>query len=149
MYPTKKKLLQKAIEIYESRIEELRRDQDDLLKGFDGSAGTMDLDDQSHMDEASANVERDNQQIAHARQEISIINRVFDNPNQHKVDFGALVETDKLNFLIAVDFSRIKIDDKQYLGISIDAPIYKEMVNKKKNETFTFKDTTYKILGIH
>jgi len=148
MYPTKKKLLQKAIEMYETRIEELKRDQDDLLHSIDGSAGTLDLDDQSHMDEASANVERENQQIAHAQKEISILNRVFDDPNQHEVDFGALVETDKLNFLIAVDFSRIKVDDKQYLGITVDAPIYKEMVGKKHNETFTFKNTTYKILNI-
>jgi len=149
MRAVKKALLRKAISHFESRIQELKKDQEELLQSLDGDGETIDLDDQSRMDEASASVERENQQISYAQKEIIILNRVFDEPKKNQVDFGAIVETDQLNFLIAANFSKLTVEDKTYLGISVEAPIYKVMIGKKEGESFSFKDRTYHIQHIY
>lgn len=65
-----------------------------------------------------------------------------------KVEQGAVVKTNLLNFYISIPLDKIEIDGTNYVGISVKAPIYSVMKDKKKGDTFSFNGTEYKILDL-
>lgn len=65
-----------------------------------------------------------------------------------KVEPGAVVKTNLLNFYISIPIDKIEIDGATFVGISVKAPIYAMMLDKKKGDTFTFNDSEYKIIDL-
>ncbi len=66
-----------------------------------------------------------------------------------KVEPGAIVVTNQLNFYISIPMEKIEIDGETFIGISVKAPIYAAMQDKKKGDTFSFNETKYTILDLH
>lgn len=65
-----------------------------------------------------------------------------------KVTVGAIVVTDTQSYFIAVSIGSLKIDNKNFFVISPQSPLYLAMAGHKKNESFTFRDKTHKILDV-
>ena len=66
-----------------------------------------------------------------------------------KVESGAVVMTNHLNFFISIPIDKIEIEGVSFVGISTKAPIYSEMQGKKKGDTFKFNNMEYSILELY
>ena len=64
------------------------------------------------------------------------------------VELGALVETDVINSQIGDTSQNIHIGDKTVIGLPEEAPIYPELKKQSAGDTFSFRDTDYKILAM-
>lgn len=61
---------------------------------------------------------------------------------------GSLVLTDSLNFYIGISATMFNYENKTYIGLDVDAPIYSELNEAKAGDEITFKDQKYKILEV-
>lgn len=145
MQEMKAELIQQALSTLQELLDEIRREQKDLLTSISVQQDSVDLQEQSLHDEAAGHVERDNQQAIHIEKEIGVLESISTRKKLDKVEFGALVKTDSLHFFISVPKSDLTYQGKKIVGISTQAPIYQVMRGKTKGEQFTFNDTTYKI----
>ncbi|MDP3461438.1 MAG: hypothetical protein Q8S18_01480 [Bacteroidales bacterium] len=65
-----------------------------------------------------------------------------------KVDFGALVETDRMLFFISIGIGLIDFEGKKVAVISTQVPIYKVMHALKSDDKFSFAGNTHTIISI-
>jgi transcription elongation GreA/GreB family factor len=61
------------------------------------------------------------------------------------VQYGAVIHTDKRNFLIAASVEEFEVDGRSYLGVTAMAPLIHAMLGRKAGEEVTFNGITYKI----
>src|SRR5690554_974983 len=64
------------------------------------------------------------------------------------VRFGSLVETNKVTMLIGAAHENMDVDGMSVTGISIAAPIYKQMENLKEGDNFEVNGNKYTIIHI-
>lgn len=72
----------------------------------------------------------------------------LDEGPKSKVEPGALVLTDSLNFYIGISASLFEFDGKSYIGLETAAPIYSEIKDAQVGDEVIFKGKKYKILEI-
>jgi hypothetical protein len=65
-----------------------------------------------------------------------------------KVETGAIIETNSLNFFIGYPTIPFDMNGKRYVGISAGSPIYTLMVGKRTGDSFQYAGTSYKITNI-
>ena len=58
-----------------------------------------------------------------------------------------LIITDKGAFLISIPFGKLMVGGTEVFCISNSAPITKQLVNTKKNDSFFYNDMKYNIIG--
>ena len=58
-----------------------------------------------------------------------------------------LIITDKGAFLISIPFGKLMVSGTEVFCISNSAPITKQLVNTKKNDSFFYNDMKYNIIG--
>ncbi|MBO4582392.1 MAG: hypothetical protein J5701_08955 [Bacteroidales bacterium] len=68
--------------------------------------------------------------------------------SKQKVEYGAIVITDKQRFFIAVGMGKVECAGKDYFVISAAAPIFAVMQGKQENEEFIFNKIKHKITTI-
>tara|TARA_Y100000589_G_scaffold129060_1_gene122825 strand:- start:3719 stop:4171 length:453 start_codon:yes stop_codon:yes gene_type:complete len=61
---------------------------------------------------------------------------------------GSLVETNKGYFYISIGWGRIQMQNENYFVISLGSPIGMLLKNKKKGDSFQFRNTEYCILNL-
>ena len=69
--------------------------------------------------------------------------------SKEQIEIGSIVTTDKFSFIIGVATFPFNIDGRQYVGISVEAPIYSMMLNKTEGEMFSYANNEYKIVSIN
>ena len=62
---------------------------------------------------------------------------------------GSLVETNKGCFYISIGWGRIQIQNENYFVISLGSPIGLLLKNKKKGDSFQFRNREYCILNLN
>ena len=55
--------------------------------------------------------------------------------------------TDKGAFLISIPFGKLMLNNEKVFCISNNAPITKNLINTKKNNSFFYNDMKYNIIG--
>lgn len=65
-----------------------------------------------------------------------------------KVESGALVQTDSMNFFIGIAAAIFEFEGKKYIGLPTNAPIYKLLQNAKVGDEVTFNQKKYRIQNI-
>ncbi len=149
MSKIKEALLQQAIGYFENLLSELKQDQEDLVSSIQDQQDTIDLQEQSVHDEAAGQIERENQQYIRVEKELRVLKNLLPEKAAQKVELGAIVETNMLNFFVSVPHSDLSIDGVKYVGISLEAPIYQAMEGKQKGDSFDFQQKTYHISNIY
>jgi transcription elongation GreA/GreB family factor len=142
-------LLQQCAEYIQQRIHVSEKMMDDAQESANedtkSSAG-----DKFETGRAMMHMERDN----HAQQlskSIFIKNQLdLINPEKtyEKVTFGAVVRTTLGNYFIAIAAGRIKVGTEKFYAISPQAPLAKEMLQKRKGDRLEFNDSEIKILDV-
>ncbi len=129
--------------------------QEELVQNFEGRVNMMKSDTYNQDQSASQSEERTagkvdllntyKTELAFARREMEYLKTLDASAENIKVEPGALVLTDGLDFFIGVSTERIQVEGEDIYGISTNAPIYKSMEGLEKGATFTFNGTVYKI----
>ena len=91
------------------------------------------------------------QQLQKAREQLDVLNQISPENLLEKVEFGAVVQTDKNRIFVSIGLGKIKIPiknsttDEEYYAVSPVVPIYKAMEGKRAGEGFVFNGLNFTI----
>lgn len=129
------------VENFESRVKSLKTDvnahEHSASQTEERTAGNVEL---------LSNYQRE---LIFSRNELTNLESLNPVVVNNKVEPGAIVMTDKLNFYISIPIDKIDIEGSSFIGISTKAPIYTAMENKKKGDSFTYNDNNYTIVDLY
>lgn len=107
-------------------------------------SGTLDLDDFSHQDESANMSVLLTDQLERAKLIKSKIDSI-DFGKKTQIEAGAIVKTNLFSFVISIPTLPFTVENHQYIGISMGAPIYSAMIGKKTGDTFNYANNQYTI----
>jgi hypothetical protein len=109
---------------------------------------TLDPEDYSKQNESNEMVHLLKNQLQKTLLEIDKLARI-DFSKKDKVGTGALVKTENFMFFIGVAISPFAFEGNQIVGVSIEAPIYHSIRDKKIGDKFEFAGIKDKIIAIY
>ena len=143
------KLKQVLIDFEVLIIDEETVSYEDFLNGNNlNHNDVIDSDDQSHHNESMEIAGSLDAQIHEHKAHLQIINRLSFEPTD-TVKPGAVILVNNRCMIVAVSKPKFTIDGVDYIGISIDAPIYTVLKGKKAGEKFVFNGQEFKIDAVN
>ncbi len=141
----KNELKKIMISNYENIITELREE----LATKKGSSDldendTLDPEDYSTQTVSNVMVDLLKEQIAKTEKDLERIKQI-DFSAKEEATVGALVTTDMFNFFLGVATVPFLYNNKQIVGVSVNAPIFVNIKGKKAGDSFTFSGHLYTI----
>jgi len=108
---------------------------------------TIDPEDLSHQSEA---VELKNLYLAKLLKAQKDLNELtkLDVSGKNIAEAGALVSTENFNFLLGFPTIPFNYCGRKIVGVSVDSPIYPQILGKRVGDDFSFSNNNYKILEI-
>lgn len=105
-----------------------------------------DIDD---MDAHSHHLESDEEAaLIDDRLQSLVYLQAISNAPATEIALGSLIETSKFFMYVGISTDKFTDEGADIIGISIDAPIYKELKGKKVGDTFKFGSNQSEILSI-
>ena len=145
----KEKIKNKLIELQKKMIAEFEEKVTDVHSMVDiDEEDTHDPEDFSHQYEAGEMEQLVKSQLYRAKEKLNDLQNMSIEPSSI-VESGAIVETDKRNFVIGFSSTPFEIDEKEFVGISKGAPVYAAMDGKKVGDSFEVGGTNYTIKNIY
>jgi hypothetical protein len=141
----KKKILQSVKTITNNKIDGLQQEMMRLQNNNpdpDKEYFSLAYKSQDEADHELTNTLINNLNIA--KNELLTIEQLEDQYQlMNEIAPGAVVKTDKGTFFISVATKSFVVEDLDIIGLSPNAPIYKVMHGKKKNEKFFFRNNEF------
>ena len=143
----KKTIYNRCLEILEDNAETARQTMNEIQIDANEAEQEHDVFDGSRSELLR---ERDiyAEQLQKAIDDIHILKKVSFDGLEDKVEFGAVVITDKQKIFIALGLGKVEVNKDTYYVISKDVPIYKAMEGLKKGDTFQFNNNTFEIKDV-
>lgn len=140
----KRKIYNKCLEILEYNAETARKTMNEIQIDANEAEQEHDVFDGSRSELLR---ERDiyAEQLQKAVDDIHILKKVSFDGLEDKVEFGAVVITNRQKMFIALGLGKVEVDDDTYFVISKDVPIYKAMEGLKKGDSFEFNNMKFEI----
>ncbi len=148
----KKRMLEESIKKHKSvvddfsaRISELREEEESLnYEAYNSMAR------RPYNEQVMPELEAIDIQLQFANEELDLLNRLkkSEDLTRDEVKLGAAVETDKGMFFVSASIEQFQIDGREMVGLSIKSPLYLAMEGKRKGDTFTYNNTTYRISDV-
>lgn len=136
-------------------LENERKDLEALKGMYEIYAGAADLDEESslgHEDFAKQDESRESARSLSFRiDRAEGILKAFlqlDFGPKSKVTPGALVMTDSFGFMIGIASIAFDYEGQSYIGVNVEAPIYKALDGAEVGDEIVFNSKKYKILNI-
>ena len=145
----KQKIKDALIALEKRHIDAAEMKYEDFLKGnLLDKTEVVDDDDQSHHRQ-SIEISDQLEEQAHVHVEhLEDINKIsFEETDT--VGPGAVVSVNGRCMIVAVSKPPFKVGDRDFLGISTQAPIYKELKGKKAGDSFTFNNLNFTIEAVN
>jgi hypothetical protein len=108
---------------------------------------TLDPEDYSHQNESTEMSHLLEIQLQKAEHELERLSHI-DFSNKVKIEIGSIVKTEQFSFVVSIATTPFQVDNEQFVGISIDAPIYASMKDKVNDDEFAYGNNHYKIISI-
>lgn len=144
----KEKLHSTLIELQEQIIHDLKEKMSASQAVTDiDENDIIDPEDLSHQTESAELKLLFEQQLKKAEADLNLLNTI-NFTGKETVSPGALVKTEKFNFLIGHAIVPFDFEGMHIVGVSSDSPIYPEMKGKKAGESFSFSGNNYTIIEI-
>ncbi|MGM0530990.1 MAG: hypothetical protein ACQER7_06530 [Bacteroidota bacterium] len=143
----KKKIYNRCLEILEHNAETARQIMNEIQIDANEAEQEHDVFDGSRSELLR---ERDIYagQLQKAVDDIHILKKVSFDGLEEKVEFGAVVITNKQKMFIALGLGKVEVNGDTYYVISKDVPIYKAMEGLKKGDTFEFNNMKFEIQDV-
>ena len=127
-------------------IDAMIREKEELLQDYSSNQRNKlaqttreDIDNKQHeskTEETLHELELLNHNVEILEKEILQLRNIPRDLETDRVQFGNLVETDKMTLLIGVAHENMEAEGKTIIGISTAAPIYEQMHDLKAGDTF-------------
>ncbi|UVD79418.1 MULTISPECIES: hypothetical protein [Myroides] len=142
----KKKLKSICIERLEDKINAFKGIVEDMSNGAQNDAKSS-AGDKHETTLAMLHIEQENisKKIQENLSMLEVISKIDENKVSEKVEFGSVVKINSVTLFFSAALPKILIDDQSVLAISVDAPIAKELLGRKLNETFIFNNCEFKV----
>lgn len=141
----RREVIQHLIQLKSEEIEALTASQKIFLEGADlDEESTLELDDfaqQNSSNDSAINLQnRINKAINDLQDFKELRPELVD-----EITEGNVVLTDKLNFVIGLSFKDFEWENKKFVGISTEAPIFSALVGKREGDKVEFNGISYTI----
>lgn len=143
----KRTIYNRCLEILENNAETARKTMNEIQIDANEAEQEHDVFDNSRSELLR---ERDiyAEQLQKAVDDIHILKKVSFDGLEDKVEFGAVVITDKQKMFIALGLGKVEVNGDTYYVISKDVPIYKAMEGLQKRDTFEFNNMKFEIQDV-
>jgi hypothetical protein len=135
--PLKQKLLDECKNIQKKAIDSSKMAMDETQQALNDYGPNKDRYD-SFRDQLIGKRDMFAAQYQKALTECSILKKINPANINARVEFGAVIMTQKSNFFISISTGKIKLDGVTYYAISPAVPLFKAMEGLKKGDTFEF-----------
>jgi hypothetical protein len=108
---------------------------------------SVDPEDFSHQDEAKEMQLRYEQILVQAKNNLDFL-ETYKNKETTKIELGSLIETEDLYIFIGISLQQFKLNGKNVIAISEEAPIYNSFKEKTIGEKITIGTIENTILSI-
>src|SRR5690242_6868609 len=98
-----------------------------------------DADDNSHREQTEEYLQAMERQIHQRENEIKML-RDLDFGRKTSVTEGAVALVNGQYYIIGIPACQFDLQGKHFVAMSSDVPFYKELMDKKQNDSFTFND---------
>ena len=141
----RREVIQHLIQLKSEEIEALTASQKIFLEGADlDEESTLELDDfaqQNSSNDSAINLQnRINKAINDLQDFKELHPELVD-----EITEGNVVLTDKLNFVIGLSFKDFEWENRKFVGISTEAPIFSALVGKREGDKVEFNGISYTI----
>lgn len=145
----KAKLKAALLRLEEQHINEAEMKYDEYLSGnLLDKTDVIDNDDQSHHRQSiEISDQLEAQAHVHSEHLETLKNTSF--APKEIIEPGAVVSVNGRCMIVAVSKPVFTIDGRTFIGISTEAPIYKELKGKKKGDSFTFNGRNFTIDAVN
>jgi len=89
------------------------------------------------------------EQLDFAKEELDLMNRMELDHVHQQVQLGSVVETDKRIFFLSVSVEEFESNGEKLFGLSLKSPLGMAMLGKKRDDSFSYGDTTYTIKSLY
>jgi hypothetical protein len=147
----RKSVIYAAIQKQEALIRDFKQRINDLMSN-DGNVNEEEYDNhlQSFKSEGLAEVNSLNNELQFAARELEELRKIdWRQDDTDHVHFGSIVETDEKVFFISISLEEFVADGSEVFGISVNAPLYLAMKDKKVGDPFAFNNIRYQITHIY
>lgn len=142
-------IVNKLKEIHNQVVDELKKRIEESNESVDiDEEDVLDKEDYSHQDESSEMRELLQQQLIKAVADHNRLEQIDFSQKDSIVD-GSFVETNNLTFILSIATTPFVINEKQFIGISNEAPILTSMKDKNIGDEFSYGSNNYKIVSIN
>jgi len=144
----KEEIRNRIIEIEKTDLSGLREMYNTHVNAADlDEESTLDPEDFSQQDQSRESAKSLELRINRAKMALdNFLN--LDSGLKSKVEPGALVLTDSLNFFIGITANMFEHEGKKYIGLNTDAPIYTALQGARAGDSVVFNGQEYKILEV-
>ena len=108
---------------------------------------SIDPEDFSHQDEAKEMQLRYEQILVQAKNNLDFL-ETYKNKDTTKIEVGSLIETEDLYIFIGISLQQFKLNGKNVIAISEEAPIYNSIKEKTIGEKITIGTIENTIISI-
>lgn len=143
----KKKLLEECKKIQKQRIESIQSTMDEAQQSANEYGAPKDRYDSFRMQQLNKK-DMFGSQLQKANTEFIALEKINELKGIKKVEFGAVVITNEQKLFISISIGKVELDKDVYFAISPNVPLFEAMKGLKKNDTFTFRGKTSKILDV-
>jgi hypothetical protein len=88
-------------------------------------------------------------ELAFLNSEMAVLRQINSNLELDEVELGAVVVTNQRTFFISTSIERIEVEGQSVIGISVKAPIYRAMREKKAGQSFLYGGVRFDILEVY
>lgn len=150
MTNAKNDILKAGLEKQQAIIADFRHRISDVMDS-EGSSKKEEYDNfhQTFTSETLAEVNILNNEIEFAAHELEEMRRINCNHPHDKVEYGAVVKTDRRTFFVSASLEDFNVGGDHYFGISVHSPIYCAMKGKKAGDRFKTRDVQYVIEEVY
>ena len=92
--------------------------------------------------------EKNARQLQQQLQLKQVLNKLPEDMSQDQVQFGSVVITNIAKYFLAIPFGKASIDNVDYFVISVNSPIGKALLGKRKGEEFSFNGISQEITNL-
>lgn len=133
-------ILEEKIHHFENMIADLRTSNNDTKSSMGDKFETS-------REMLQQEIMRLQQQLANVQQQKAVLSHMRERAAQ-TIGFGSVVTTSVGNFVVAISMGRFKVLEKEYIGISEQTPLAKQLIGKKKEDRFIFQQKEAKIFQV-
>ena len=143
----KNKLLEVCLTEIDERAEALRKEMEDAQQSANDYGQPKDRYD-SYRTQLLRKRDMFGQQLQKILEQRHMLGKVDGDKQYKKVEFGAMVTTNKQVILVCIGLGKVEFEGDEYFVVSPVVPFYKAMDTMKKGDSFEFRGQKFEILDI-